>query len=101
MLINFKIYLLKKTIKLITLFSSKTDSLKPHLTHLLVVRIDCGEPEVDDTTTEVKSNGTSPGSVAEYTCLQQMEFVSGDSVRICQMTGRWDGLRPVCQAEGW
>ena len=40
-------------------------------------------------------DGSSPGSVATYTCNDGYVLV-GDSTRTCQATGTWSGEDPQC-----
>ena len=44
---------------------------------------------------EVDLNGTTPDSVATYSC--DMGFrLNGTSTRTCQMSAQWSGSAPTC-----
>ena len=56
--------------------------------------LDCGDL-MNPANGEVDLNGTTPDSVATYSC--DMGFrLNGTSTRTCQMSAQWSGSAPTC-----
>lgn len=62
---------------------------------LSMSRVGCGTPD-HNAGTIVVAPDTSVGGIAEYTCANGYENLSGDEDRVCQSTGRWSGSAPTC-----
>ena len=47
---------------------------------------------------DVQLTGTTIGSSATYSCSEGFNL-EGDNIRVCQESGEWSGVEPVCSSE--
>lgn len=47
----------------------------------------------------VNFSSTLYGSNATYLCDFGF-YINGSETRVCQYTGNWDGIEPICQSAG-
>ena len=62
---------------------------------LLSTAVDCGAP-TNLANGQVSHTATTLGKTATYTCNPGYNLL-GDSFRVCQATGVWSGITPICQ----
>ncbi len=63
---------------------------------LFSIAITCGRLE-SPTNGKVIVTGTTPGSVATYSCNSGFELIGNERRRSCQNNGQWGGNAPVCR----
>ena len=66
-----------------------------HNVFLLSSAVDCN-PLSDPANGQVRTNGTTFGETATYSCNTGYNLV-GNSTRTCQATGNWSGSEPTCE----
>ena len=59
--------------------------------------VDCGNPGVP-VNGNVWAGSTSLGSIVKYKCDPSFQLV-GESYRVCQISGLWSGVLPICERE--
>ena len=58
--------------------------------------LDCGLLP-DPVNGQVVLDGTTPGSIARYSCSQLKFHLVGEAVRVCGPDGEWSGVAPTCE----
>ncbi len=60
--------------------------------------VDCGDLDAPDDGTVNMPNGTQFQDTATYSCSDGFELFE-ETLRICQDSGEWSGVEPVCVIE--